>query len=502
MFHRKKITKAGKTRYVVEDRYQDPITGKWKTASITYFSNSRKAKRQAERDLEDKILDKIKEVEEQFQPEQVTTFGELKADWMEHWAATVKPQTVEREKLVLRRLSAIIGDDFLLTKITPLLIKNTLQSYIDRYNPTQSTIVHIKSTLNKVFNHAVLFNILPYSPVSAVRVNVSHKKRQEEQKRRESKFLEPEELSAFLKVLSERRNPSYYDLAIFLLFTGLRIGEASGLTVDDIDFEKSIVNVNKLLQSNSLPVSEFYYDTTKTTTSNREVVLPNIAMEAVKRCIARNKAFEEHAIKHPAKSFKSSLAIFRTEYGSPIVSHSFREVLDRVEKELLATCQERFGFKWEKHVVPHSFRHMHITYLQNSNSNVGIKEIMGRVGHLNVETTMVYTHRTHQNQLNSVKALDELADNLHLDSTSKSVYLNKYSKFLKDEIEKSSTSCLEYSIGQFREKLHIPDSLSEAAIKKSVIPKIEKNLRQLFPEFCIIIRDEKGTEGTFCKVVV
>lgn len=199
MFHRKKITKAGKTRYVVEDRYQDPITGKWKTASITYFSNSRKAKRQAERDLEDKILDKIKEVEEQFQPEQVTTFGELKADWMEHWAATVKPQTVEREKLVLRRLSAIIGDDFLLTKITPLLIKNTLQSYIDRYNPTQSTIVHIKSTLNKVFNHAVLFNILPYSPVSAVRVNVSHKKRQEEQKRRESKFLEPEELSAFPK---------------------------------------------------------------------------------------------------------------------------------------------------------------------------------------------------------------------------------------------------------------------------------------------------------------
>lgn len=327
-------------------------------------------------------------------------------------------------------------------------------------------------------------------------------KRQEEQKRRESKFLEPEELSAFLKVLSERRNPSYYDLAIFLLFTGLRIGEASGLTIDDIDFEKSIVNVNKSLQSNSLPVSEFYYDTTKTTTSNREVVLPNIAMEAVKRCIARNKAFEEHAIKHPAKSFKSSLAIFRTEYGSPIVSHSFREVLSRVEQELLATCQERFGFKWEKHVVPHSFRHMHITYLQNSNSNVGIKEIMGRVGHLNVETTMVYTHRTHQNQLNSVKALDELADNLHLDSTSKSVYLNKYSKFLKDEIEKSSTSCLEYSIGQFREKLHIPDSLSDAAIKKTVIPKIEKNLRQLFPNFCIIIRDEKSTEGTFCKVVV
>ncbi|WP_252899746.1 hypothetical protein [Lactococcus fujiensis] len=33
---------------------------------------------------------------------------------------------------------------------------------------------------------------------------------------------------------------------------------------------------------------------------------------------------------------------------------------------------------------------------------VGIKEIMGRVGHLNVETTMVYTHRTKIEQEKSV----------------------------------------------------------------------------------------------------
>lgn len=60
---------------------------------------------------------------------------------------------------------------------------------------------------------------------------------------------------------------------------------------------------------------------------------------------------------NPNPNFTYSESIFRTEYGSPITSHSFREVLARVEKELVNTCEKNYGFKWTKHVTPHSFMH-------------------------------------------------------------------------------------------------------------------------------------------------
>lgn len=44
----------------------------------------------------------------------------------------------------------------------------------------------------------------------------------------------------------------------------------------------------------------------------------------------------------------------------------------------------------DKACNPHSFRHMHITYLQSEGMKVAIKEIMERVGHANYETTMLY----------------------------------------------------------------------------------------------------------------
>lgn len=84
-----------------------------------------------------------------------------------------------------------------------------------------------------------------------------------------------------------------------------------------------------------------------------------------------------------------------------------------MEEELLEHCEERYGFKWTKHVTSNSFRHMHITYLQNSNSGVALKEIMDRVGHVNVETTMGYTHKTVDSQRESVSALNKFAESNH-----------------------------------------------------------------------------------------
>ncbi|HEN3035150.1 TPA: site-specific integrase, partial [Streptococcus agalactiae] len=412
MYYRTKTNSKGITRYEVVDKYKDPLTGKWKTAVVSYHKNTSRARKQAQRELEDKIELLINGSEAQFNPQLIRTFGELKKNWLETWSVSVKSQTVKREAFVLERLGEIIGDDYLLERLTPLLMKKCLTTYMEKYNASQSTMTHIKSTCNKIFNHGVLYNVIPFSPMSVIKLETSLEKKREAKKKRDAKFLEIHEIRAFFETLSRRRNPNYYDLAIVLLFSGLRIGEAA-FTKDDFDAERGVLHIDKALQYHDLKVSEFYFDDTKTINADRDVALPKVACDAILRAIRRSEDFDCYANANPCEAFTFSESVFRTEYGSPITSHSFREVLARVETELTKNCEERYGFKWTKHVTPHSFRHMHITYLQSEGMSVAIKEIMERVGHANYETTMLYTHSQGASQDQTIKALDNFINSNH-----------------------------------------------------------------------------------------
>lgn len=137
-----------------------------------------------------KILD---DLERTYNPEKITTFCQLKESWLQNWSISVKLKIIEREKTVIRRLGEIIGDDGLLSKITPMLMRDSLMTYALMYDASHSTMTHIKSTYNKIFNHSSLYNVIPYAPMSVVKINTSIEKR-------EAKFLELHELAAFLKL--------------------------------------------------------------------------------------------------------------------------------------------------------------------------------------------------------------------------------------------------------------------------------------------------------------
>lgn len=405
MYLEKREGKNGIT-YVVVERYRDPITGKSKRASVSFKQNTIRARRQAERELLEKIEAIFEEKESPYQGEKFTQFGQLKESWFQTWTTTVKPQTINRELLVLRRLSDMIPDETLLSKITPLFVQHCLTEYREKYRASHSTLQHIKSTLNKIFDYGVLHNAIMFSPSKVIKLNASIVDKQAKRKRREDKFLTDREVNVLLSELKGRRNKTYYDLAIFLLGTGCRIGEASGLTYDDIDFEHKRVTISKSLHSNDLRVEEYYLDTTKTVAGERTIYLPDVVIEALLRVIERNRRFEEYVKKHPSKAFWKNDFLFKTEYGSPITSHSFRGILMRVNQQLRKKCKARYGFDWTKNVVPHSFRHIHITALRNS-SNVPLKEIQERVGHVELETTNGYTHLVDNGQDKSVQTITD-----------------------------------------------------------------------------------------------
>ncbi|HEM3194475.1 tyrosine-type recombinase/integrase [Streptococcus suis] len=491
MFYRTKTNSKGKIRYEVVEKYKDPLTGKWKTAIISYYKNSSRARKQAELELIEKIETLQEKTKSSFSASEIKTFGELKESWFNSWSVSVKKQTIEREKLVLSRLGKIIGDDYLIDCITPLLLKNCLSEYLKKYDSSAATMTHIKSSLNRIFNYAVMYGIIQFSPLAPVRLEIPLEKKLEVKRRHDAKCLDIHEIIPFFEVLSQVRNQSYYDLGIVLLFTGLRIGEAA-FTSDDVNFETQILDVNKSLQTHDLKVDDFYFDSTKTANSERKILLPKIACEAIKRAIKRNNEFDLYAKKNPSPNFRYSPCIFRTEYGSPIRSSSFREVLKRVEEKLLECCEEQFGFKWTKHVTPHSFRHMHITYLQSGSKSVNLKEIMARVGHSRAETTLGYTHQTIVSQEESLKALDEFAQKCNIDFSTHQFFTSKHSKMASEMIETSKAEKIVLTVQEFREKLHLSNSYQPRHISANILPKIKKELTKVYPNFEVLPIKKKG----------
>ncbi|MEL1270563.1 tyrosine-type recombinase/integrase [Lactiplantibacillus plantarum] len=411
MYFEERKNKDGKSFYVATERYVDPLTGKRKRASVVYHTNTARARRQAERELVDKIEELISKKQGFFKGSSMVTFSELKKSWFDVWKTTVKPQTIRREILVIDRLSELIADDILLENITPLLIQNCLNEYRGKYKSTHSTMQHIKCTLNKIFDYGVLHNAIPFSPSRVVKLNATVEEKRAKKRRLEMKFLDEREVNALLSELKGRRNQNYYDLALFLIGTGCRIGEASALTESDIDFENHLVTIDKSLQAHDLRVDEYYLDTTKTEAGERVEQLPEFVMQALKRVIERNKKFDNHMENFPSQVFRKVDFLFRTEYGAPITSHSFREILGRVNKVLQVNCQEKYGFEWTKNAIPHSFRHIHISVLRND-PTIPLKEIQARVGHVQAETTNGYTHLLSASQEKSVEAISRFIDKM------------------------------------------------------------------------------------------
>ena len=195
MHFQKRALANGKWSYRVLENYIDPLTGKWKKASVSYKSNTQRAKAQAVQELDEKIMELTSQRAATLEQHvQNWTFKDLREDWFETWSQSVKPVTVKREAMIIRRLNKIIDDDILVKNISPMLIQKCLQNYRIRYNSSFATMQHIKSTFNKLFDHAVLCNIMSSSPTAVLHLKATTAEKIERKDRLENKFLNPHEV--------------------------------------------------------------------------------------------------------------------------------------------------------------------------------------------------------------------------------------------------------------------------------------------------------------------
>jgi integrase len=166
--------------------------------------------------------------------------------------------------------------------------------------------------------------------------------------------------------LVEAVPPRYRGLVILAAGTGMRQGEALGLTVDRIDFLRRVVRVDQQLLS--VPGRESFLAPPKTAASVRTIPLPQVVIDAL----------AAHLAAYPPSP---AGLVFTTGTGAPVRRSSFGDAWRAAVKA--AGAPPGTGI--------HQLRHYYASLLIRHGESV--KVVQARLGHASASQTLdTYSH--------------------------------------------------------------------------------------------------------------
>lgn len=266
------------------------------------------------------------------------TFETVLDEWWDEKQKNVVPSTARGYTASVERARKRFGDQRV-SDITPPQISAFVRSVAAGGKGKKVCATQL-NILRMAFDHAVLNGDLKYNPCAAVKLPSGLRAKKRDL---------PSESD--LKAVEE----SEWLFPFFLLYTGLRRGEALAVTYEDIDRDRKVIHVNKAVgYANNKP----YIKSTKTDSGVRDVILLDKLAERIP---------EGHGLLFPAPDGEL--------YHE---SHLRRDWLAWAEKAGTT-------------VTPHQLRHGYATFLHDA--GIDVKDAQYLLGHSTVAMTQdVYTH--------------------------------------------------------------------------------------------------------------
>lgn len=313
-------------------------------------------------------------------------------EWFNEWFPVCKEPKLkggEATKVYLRKIRntyiRILGKKEI-EKISPFNIQEaTTQLEVEGYS--YRNIREALSVLRDCFDSAIMNRMILINPCKDIfikQANIAPK---------EKRVLQKWEQDLFLSVA---KNGVYYELYQFLLLTGLRIGELSALTWEDIDFAKKTISISKSLKT--------YWDegekiqklsTPKSVNGYRTIPFFGNVEEILYAWGKKQQEIKSlaGAMWKPEQNYGN--LVFTTTIGTPITRYNIIHDIGRIKKdmdliEIKSAFQENRLPREIKKISPHAFRHTFCTIcFKKKLDPVFVQRIMG---HANYETTLYYTH--------------------------------------------------------------------------------------------------------------
>ena len=372
----------GKTKFF--ERYKDPYTNEWRRVSVTLETDTSRARKKAQRILDEKIKLKLISLSTSDM-----TLLELYNMWFPYYKKLVKRSSWIKVEPMMKHIYRYIPKDVLIAKIDEELVYKLIDNMYTFGTLSLNYTKQTRTTLSTMLNFAVSKKLISSNPV--LKTKVAPKKEEEARirKRIEDKYLENEEFKQILEYMySKPKRKTHALISEVLYLTGLRYGELQALRVRDYDGKT--LSVNGTLDYTSVKISEAKKTTPKNLYSYRKIDLPNRVIEIIEEFLLENRLL--------VKGYNDDSFIFLASHKkNPLSLRSFNSVLASTEEEL----------HFKKHLTSHIFRHSHISLL--SELNLPLKVIMERVGHSDPKTTLaIYNHVTKNARKNAIDALNKL----------------------------------------------------------------------------------------------
>ena len=238
-----------------------------------------------------------------------------------------------------------------------------------------TTLDNVQTVLHQVFQLAVRDD--------AVRRNVTDNALKELKKsnpREKKKALTPDELRRFREVIA---GTVWYPVFTTMSWTGMRVGEAAGLTWDDIDYDAGVIHIQRTLvyyKDQTTGKMERRLNTTKTPASFRDVPLNRHIIEALD--YQRQNCPPCMANVDGVSGF-----IFSTRFKDTQSQQTLNRALKRIIKE---ANSEKDAPVLLPEFSCHTLRRTHATNLARAGVNQAVT--MALLGHTDLATTIsVYT---------------------------------------------------------------------------------------------------------------
>lgn len=327
--------------------------------------------------------------------------------WLnEYKIPTVKETTIHTYKqLYSCYLESTLGNH-ILSKIKPVQIQKIYNTLLDNGLSAKS-VANIQGMLYDIMEIACKNDLIIKNPCKGVtRPAIEKTKR---------RVLSVEEQYTLLSYLKKKKWKPYEPLIITLLGTGMRIGEALGLTWNDIDFDNNQISINKtLVYVKDIKTGKymFKYQSPKSRDSMRTIPMLSDVATALKHQRTYQKRIHLYmgCEWKPIQGFED--IIFTSYKGRPHQECDIRNFLINIvaeinsDEKILAEKENREPIIME-HIHPHALRHTFAT--RCFEHDMPPKTVQSFLGHATVQLTMdLYTHISEEKKHTDMQKLEGL----------------------------------------------------------------------------------------------
>lgn len=375
-----------------EGRYTvgfDPKTGKQIQKSI-YGPTQKEVKQ--------KLIQIVSEIDsgKYIEPEQIKLANWMNT-WLDEYCGDKKYLTVKGYRAKVKtHINPKLGH-LNLQQLTPMIIQ---RFYNQMMNPTDGsegsspkTVKNTHGVLSKALNQAVANNFIRSNPCQNVVLP-----------RVEKPEIQPLDEEQIAKLLRLAEKDEVYGILIkVIVLTGMREGEAMGLTWDCIDFKRGIVHVKKQLQKRPKDAGGFVFASLKNGKGRSLKPAPYVMELFEKRY--RQQTEQSEATQGAWVGWKTEeehkkALVFTTLFGEHLHPQTVYNHFKKLAAEIGAPDAK-----------VHDLRHTYaVLSLQNGDD---VKTVQGNLGHATAAFTLdVYGHVSDAMKDASASRMEEFVRNL------------------------------------------------------------------------------------------